>query len=149
MKHFLILLGFLVTFAACKKNDFAEEDEAIILAYIEDNNITASMTEEGVYYQILTQGTGIYPTVNSEVTVHYTGWLSDNTQFESSYDSGVPITFPLGALIEGWQIGLPLIQEGGSILLMIPSRYGYGDTATQTIPANSVLIFEIDLLEVS
>jgi len=111
--------------------------------------LDASYTQHpsGLFYKIVTQGSGTVPVVCSDVTVKYSGRLtSSNTPFDQN-NTGV--TFTLGQLIAGWQIGIPLIQKGGSIILYIPPSLGYGSAgAGSSIPPNSYLVFTIDLLNV-
>jgi FKBP-type peptidyl-prolyl cis-trans isomerase len=149
MKKYILLLLIAVTgFSACKKNDSynataqAAADDAKIQAYIKTNNITATKDPSGVYYQVITPGTGAYPTSTSTVSVNYTGKLLDGTVFQT----GTLPNQPLSGLIAGWQAGIPHINTGGRILLIIPSTLAYGNTAQNGIPANSVLVFTIDLL---
>ena len=92
-------------------------------------------------------GNGDVPDINSIVTVAYKGTLTDGTIFDQSGTSGA--TFPLSNVIQGWQEGIPLYSEGGSGILLIPSALGYGSQAVGSIPANSVLIFEVTLLNVN
>ncbi|MEQ8845533.1 MAG: FKBP-type peptidyl-prolyl cis-trans isomerase [Phycisphaerales bacterium] len=83
------------------------------------------------------------------VKVHYRGTLEDGTQFDSSYDRGEPITFPLGNLIQGWQIGIPGMKVGGKRRLEIPYSLGYGERgAPPSIPPRANLVFDIELLDV-
>tara|TARA_B100001142_G_C14345355_1_gene659727 strand:+ start:4306 stop:4746 length:441 start_codon:yes stop_codon:yes gene_type:complete len=121
-------------------------DEDIILQYISDNNLDAEPTGSGLYYVINTNGNGNVPNINSIVTVAYKGTLTDGTIFDQSDASG--LTFPLTNVIQGWQEGIPLFSEGGSGILLIPSALGYGNQSIGNIPANSVLIFEVTLINV-
>jgi FKBP-type peptidyl-prolyl cis-trans isomerase FkpA len=148
MKGYILLLSlFVIGFSSCKKDKpfdpvkQAATDDVAIQAYIKANNITATKDPSGLYYQVITPGTGAYPTANSLVTMNYTGKLLNGTVF----GSGVISNQPLSSLISGWQIGVPYINTGGRLLLLIPSGLGYGDAANGSIPANSVLIFTIDL----
>lgn len=147
MKRYLLLLAVFVTvFSSCSKDSFdpakqAAKDDAAIQAYIAANNITATKDPSGIYYQVITPGTGAYPTVNSKVTVNYTGKLLNGIVFDSG---NLPST-ALSTLVKGWQYGIPHINTGGRILLLIPSALGYGNTTQGSIPANSVLIFTVDL----
>jgi len=147
MKKYLLLLAVFVTvFSSCSKDSFdpakqAVKDDDAIQAYIASNKITATKDPSGVYYSVITAGTGAYPTVNSNVTVNYTGKLLNGTVFETGNLPGTP----LSTLIKGWQYGIPHINTGGRILLLIPSALGYGNSANGSIPANSVLIFTVDL----
>lgn len=126
-------------------NDRVDED--IILQYISDNNLNAEPTGSGLYYVINTNGNGNVPDINSIVTVAYKGTLTDGTIFDQSDANG--LTFPLTNVIQGWQEGIPLFSEGGSGILLIPSALGYGNQAIGNIPRNSVLIFEVTLVNVN
>jgi FKBP-type peptidyl-prolyl cis-trans isomerase FkpA len=147
MKRYILLLTlFIAVLSSCSKESFdpvkqAAKDDAEIQAYIKTNNITATKDPSGLYYSVITPGTGAYPSVNSLITVNYTGKLLNGSVF----DSGTISSQPLSGLVAGWQIGLPHINTGGRILLLIPSALGYGNAAAGSIPANSVLIFTIDL----
>lgn len=148
---FLALLLPLL-FAGCKKVDQPAVDRDLILEYIENNNLNALEGEEGLFYVINTEGTGARPTINDDVTCTYVGFLLDGTQFDPR-DPGTPnntATFPLLGVIRGWQLGIPLIKEGGSITLLIPSALGYGSSPPpgSLITKDAVLRFEVDLIEV-
>jgi FKBP-type peptidyl-prolyl cis-trans isomerase len=95
------------------------------------------------------EGTGDACPAGATVTIHYTGWLTDGSVFDSSITRGEPATFPLNRLIKGWQAGVPGMKPGGVRRMVIPPELAYGDTAKGKIPANSTLIFEIELIEVS
>ncbi len=137
-----------LTVAGCKKSDKggctpAGELDAKMLAYIADNGITATKHSSGMYYQVITPGSGTTPTINSHVDVTYTGKFTDNTVFDSGTTD-----FPLNGVIEGWQIGIPLIKKGGKIKLIIPPALAYGCDNYRGIPGNSILVFDVDLLDV-
>jgi FKBP-type peptidyl-prolyl cis-trans isomerase FkpA len=124
------------------------DDEPLILAYLASNNITGySKSSTGLYYKIDSTGSGTQPNTSSKVYVTYTGRFTSNIVFDSVGDAN-QTGWVLGTLIKGWQIGLPLIGKGGSIHLFIPSALGYGCTATGPVPANSVLVFDIVLVNV-
>ncbi|GGB14541.1 MULTISPECIES: FKBP-type peptidyl-prolyl cis-trans isomerase [Mucilaginibacter] len=151
MKKFLLFVfAPLVILTSCSKDKFdaskqAATDDAAIKAYIgTDTAFHTTADGSGVYYKIVIQGTGANPTIKSTVKVTYTGKLLDGTTF----DSGT-INQSLQGLIKGWQSGLPYVKTGGRIILVIPSREGYGNSAAGSIPANSVLVFTIDLLSFS
>ncbi len=95
-------------------------------------------------------GQGAEATVGSSITVHYLGTLTDGTKFDSSYDRGEPIAFALnpGSLIDGWIEGIPGMKEGGKRKLTIPAAKGYGSRSVGSIPANSDLLFEVELIKV-
>lgn len=152
MKNILfVLVSLSMCFVACKKEtiNYTEVDEQLIQDYLSENNLTAESTEEGIYYVIEEEGTGDYPYLSSTVTVNYEGFLLDGTKFDSSLDSGQPLIIKLNSLIAGWQIGMSFFREGSKGKLFIPSGYGYGSsTAGGSLPANSVLIFDIHLINI-
>lgn len=124
-----------------------EKDIDAIETYLTDNNIEAEVHKSGIRYVINSQGDGKKPTVCNQVTVSYQGrLLADGSIFDNSEGA---IAFGLDRLIPGWQVGLPLIKEGGNITLYIPSVYGYGSRGSgNSIPPNSNLIFDINLVRV-
>lgn len=106
-------------------------------------------TESGLQYLVLEKGTGdVHPTATSKVKVHYHGTLIDGTVFDSSVNRGEPITFGLNQVIKGWQEGLQHMVVGEKIRLFVPSTLGYGKNGTGPIPPASVLIFDVELLEI-
>jgi FKBP-type peptidyl-prolyl cis-trans isomerase FkpA len=144
----LISLGFIFL-SSCQK-DYVKLNDEEINDYLSKNNLQAEKTSEGLYYIINEEGTGDRPTVSDRVTVHYSGYLTNGTIFDSSYDRGQRATFPLSGVIKGWQMGIPKIKEGGSCKLIIPSHLAYGaNPPSGSIPKNAVLIFDIELFEVN
>ncbi|NTW26530.1 MAG: peptidylprolyl isomerase [Lentimicrobium sp.] len=142
----LLFSSFLMN--SCKKDDdYAERDDKSIREYLESKNLTAQKTESGLYYIITVPGNSEKPDLNSLVTVHYKGYFLDDSVFESSY-SGSPPTFPLANVIAGWREGIQLYGKGGKGTLLIPSNLAYGSTARTGIPANSVLIFDINVINI-
>jgi len=143
----LIILTISLGFYACNKEDnLSEEDQlskdiGLIQDYLSDHNLEAESTSSGLHYIIETPGMDSYPTINSTVTVQYTGYLLNGTEF----DSGTA-TFPLRNVIKGWQEGIPLFKRLGRGKLFIPSHLGYGSSGTSSIPSNSVIIFDIRLI---
>ena len=105
-------------------------------------------TETGLKYIDEKVGDGASPDLTSKVTVNYTGWLVDGTKFDSSVDRGQPATFPLNGVIKGWQEGLRTMKVGGKRRLIVPASLGYGSVARPPIPANSTLVFDVELLGV-
>jgi FKBP-type peptidyl-prolyl cis-trans isomerase FkpA len=108
-------------------------------------------TASGLYYQDLEVGQGDEAAVGATVTVHYEGWLANGTKFDSSRDRGQPFTFALGAetVIPGWDEGVAGMRVGGLRKLVIPPNLAYGAAGVPpTIPGNSTLVFDIELLEV-
>lgn len=136
-------------FVACDKEetDYGPIDKEKIENYLKANNLTAESTPSGLYYIISKPGGSNHPTASSKVLVNYKGYLLDSTVFDQSYTSGQPASFKLSGVIAGWRQGIPLIGVGGKITLLIPSELGYGSTAQGKIPANSVLLFDIELVD--
>jgi FKBP-type peptidyl-prolyl cis-trans isomerase len=107
-------------------------------------------TESGLKYSVLQSGSGPRPKPGANVSVHYTGWLTDGTSFDSSRTRGQPIDFPLGqgAVIKGWDEGIALCQKGTRLKLTIPYELAYGEAGRPpTIPPKSTLIFEVELVD--
>ncbi|WP_456414897.1 FKBP-type peptidyl-prolyl cis-trans isomerase [Thiolapillus sp.] len=110
------------------------------------------MTDSGLKYDDLEEGTGTEAQAGSQVTVHYTGWLTDGSKFDSSLDRNQPFQFSLGKgqVIRGWDEGVQGMKVGGKRKLTIPSQLGYGAAgAGGVIPPNATLVFEVELLEVN
>lgn len=107
-----------------------------------------AQTSSGLKYVIAQEGNGKAPAPTDRVTVHYVGTLTDGTQFDSSIDRGEPTTFPLNRVIPGWTEGLQLMKEGGTAVFYIPSELAYGPNELPGIPANSPLIFWVQLIQV-
>ena len=106
-------------------------------------------TESGLQYQVITEGTGAKPTATDRVKVHYTGTLLDGTKFDSSLDRGEPTVFGVNQVIKGWTEGLQLMPVGSKYIFWIPSELAYGrQGAGRDIKPNSVLKFEVELLEI-
>lgn len=111
----------------------------------------ATTTASGLIYEELTAGTGATATPGQTVVVHYTGWLADGTQFDSSKGRNDPFEFRLGAgqVIRGWDEGVAGMSVGGKRLLTIPPQLGYGARgAGGVIPPDAVLLFEVELLKI-
>lgn len=149
MRKILVGLMVLVVITACKKKktvDQAALDQETITNYINDNQLDAKATGSGLYYVITTQGSGPQPTASSSVKVNYKGYLTNGSVFDESKSGGYFTS--LQQVIKGWQEGIPYFKKGGKGVLLIPSALGYGSQGAGSIPPNSVLIFDIELLEV-
>ena len=149
LRKILVFSLLLASMASCKEDvtDYGPIDKKIIEDYLTATGLTAQSSSTGLYYIIEKPGGANHPNINSAVSVNYKGYLTDSTVFDESYSSGQPSTFALSSVIAGWQEGLQLIGVKGRIKLLVPSALGYGSAAKGTIPANSVLIFDIDLVE--
>jgi FKBP-type peptidyl-prolyl cis-trans isomerase len=114
------------------------------------NNEGVQVTESGLQYKVLEEGSGVSPDSSDQVKVHYTGTLLDGTEFDSSRD-GEPAVIPLNRVIPGWTEGIQLMKEGGSYKFWIPGELGYGSNPRPGGPIgpNETLIFEVDLIKVN
>ncbi|HEY0110965.1 MAG TPA: FKBP-type peptidyl-prolyl cis-trans isomerase [Fibrella sp.] len=161
-KYSIALLALLLSANSCKQTDptpttsvgcnlpvvstkAPQAEVTALKQYLDANGIMATADERGFFYTIQAAGSGAKPTICSNVTVNYTGKLTTG----STFDSANGISFDLNRLIVGWQEGIPLIAPGGSITLYLPPTLAYGSRAQTGIPANSNLIFTIDLLRVN
>ena len=116
-------------------------------AYATANGINYTTHSSGVFYEIITQGSGSTASANSKIYITYTGKLLDGTVFDQQNTVNVS-GWALSGLIEGWRIGIPLIQKGGRIKLIVPSSLAYGCEPYNTLPGNSILFFDITLVDV-
>ncbi|MDE3251597.1 MAG: DUF3472 domain-containing protein [Bacteroidota bacterium] len=123
----------------------AQKEQAMILAAIKNKQLDTTGSMEGVYYTILTEGTGEHPVKTDTVSVFYKGsLLANGTVFDQTRDK--PASFPLNRLIRGWQLALPYCRVGGKIRIVIPSSQAYGIRArSHSIPPNSILVFDVEL----
>lgn len=107
------------------------------------------VTESGLQYSVIKEGTGKSPKATDTVVCHYEGFLTNGTVFDSSIQRGEPAAFPLNAVIAGWTEGLQLMKEGGKTRFFIPYNLAYGEAgAAGAIPPYAALIFDVELLEV-
>jgi len=133
----------------------AQHDQDIqkLQSYFEENNIeNVKSTESGLHYVIHEQGSGATPQTGDNITVHYTGKLIDGTKFDSSLDRDEPFSFKVGVgqVIMGWDEGLMELSEGSKATLYIPSTMAYGEKgAGSSIPPNSILIFDVELIKIN
>ncbi len=129
----------------------AEQEEGLMLEYLAEEDITVEPTQTGLYYIEKEEGDGPRAQAGDMVSVHYEGRLLDGTVFDSSYERGEPIEFPLGQgqVIPGWDEGISMMKVGGSARLVIPSHLAYGDRgAGQAIPPFSALVFDVELVDI-
>lgn len=107
------------------------------------------VTESGLQYSVIKEGTGKSPKATDTVVCHYEGFLTNGTVFDSSIQRGEPAAFPLNAVIAGWTEGLQLMKEGGKTRFFIPYNLAYGEAgAAGAIPPYAALIFDVELIEV-
>jgi len=138
-----ILLLPVLFAVSCSKSDSTKPGPTKVTG-------SGTTTPSGLQYWDVVTGTGATAVPGKLVSVHYTGWLTDGTKFDSSVDRNKPFEFPLGAgrVIKGWDEGVAGMNVGGKGQLRIPPNLGYGSTARGPIPANSTLVFDVELLEV-
>ena len=149
MKRILLFLFLAVTLIQCKKDDDknqSEIDEKIITEYIANKGLDAQNIGDGLYFVDEQTGTGDNPAASSTVKVAYKGYYTNGLVFDESSTAG--IVFGLNQVITGWTRGIPYFKEGGKGKLLIPSGMAYGKNPPSGIPPNSVLIFDIHLIEV-
>jgi FKBP-type peptidyl-prolyl cis-trans isomerase len=142
---FFVLPAFLIVTLGCGKADKASVSGP--------TKVTGppTTTPSGLQYWDIVAGTGATAVAGSQVSVHYTGWLTSGEKFDSSVDRGQPFSFPLGGgqVIKGWDEGVAGMKVGGKRQLRIPPELGYGAAgAGGVIPANATLIFDVELLQV-
>jgi FKBP-type peptidyl-prolyl cis-trans isomerase FkpA len=149
IKKFLIVLLPVLLLASCSKDEEKQDrvDREKILEYIEKNNLDATETESGLFYLIDEPGNDEHPDLNSLILVHYKGYLLNGYVFESTEDLDEPLVYQLALMIKGWREGIPYFGKGGKGKLLIPSKLGYGGHGFPDVPAYSVLIFDIHLVD--
>jgi len=154
---FLVLLGgvMLLLETGCVKSNSSSQsctpasvssEEPTIVAYAAANGINATKHNSGLYYEIISPGSGATPSLTSKVYITYTGKLLDGRVFDQQSDAN-KTGWILNQLIQGLQIGLPLIQKGGEIKLIVPSSLAYG-CGNAVIPPNAILYFDVHLVDV-
>jgi len=150
---FLLVVLLLSGCSTWSKTKEVEKDVEIEVEkeVTKGDDLNYKTTESGLKYAILEIGDGVQAKAGDFVSVHYRGTLLDGTQFDSSYDRGKPIEFELGIgrVIKGWDEGIALLHVGDKGRFEIPSELAYGARATGSIPANSTLIFDVELVKVT
>jgi FKBP-type peptidyl-prolyl cis-trans isomerase FkpA len=138
---------------AQKSASQVETDDKAIQDFIAQNNLKATKTESGLYYVITKEGSGNALTNGQEITMNYTGKTLDGKPFDSNVDPQFqhvqPFKFKLGAhqVIQGWDEGVALLKKGSQAVLLIPSALGYGSQGQGAIPANAVLVFNVEVVD--
>jgi FKBP-type peptidyl-prolyl cis-trans isomerase len=149
----LAVVGLLVGGNSCIKGDENCQPQTVasetgaMQALATSQGMTATTHSSGLLYQVMNPGSGVTPSTSSKIFIKYTAKLANGTIFDSQTNSTLT-GWVLGSLIPGWQIGVPLIQKGGTIKLVIPSSLAYGCAAVGNIPSSSILYFEIELVDV-
>tara|TARA_B100000945_G_C20366334_1_gene589813 strand:- start:669 stop:1145 length:477 start_codon:yes stop_codon:yes gene_type:complete len=156
--RFLIFLVIISIFSCTDENIVVTRtkqeqfnlDLERIQGYLNENNLEGfESLDNGLHYKILEEGNSSFPKNGDTLDVEYVGQLLNGLEFDRSF-TNQPFEFILGSneVIQGWEFGVPLIDEEGTILLIIPSGLAYGTTTSGSIPENSVLIFRIKLLDI-
>jgi peptidylprolyl isomerase/FKBP-type peptidyl-prolyl cis-trans isomerase FklB len=147
-----LVLGAALTLAACGPNKQAQENLATAQAFMAKNGKEPGVVTlpDGLQYKIVRSGPadGPKPRVIDEVKVNYEGKLLDGKVFDSSYERGVPASFPLQGLVPAWKEALVLMRPGDEWILYVPPALGYGEQGAGDIPGNSVMVFRIELIDV-
>ena len=151
VKSLALLVSLSLVFFGCVKNKTCvpktvASETATMQAFATANGMTTQTHSSGMLYQIVSMGNGPVASLSSTVSVRYTGKLMNGTIFDSQ--TSTPATFGLSQVIKGWQLGVPLIQKGGTIRIIVPSSLAYGCSAMGQIPADAVLYFEIQLVDI-
>lgn len=141
----------LRTQVQAKQQAKAEENKAISAKWLVENAAKTGVkkTESGLQYKIVSEGSGESPAATDEVSVKYTGKLIDGTVFDSTDKrNGAPSRFRVAGVIKGWGEALQMMKKGAKWELYIPAELGYRETGTRSIPGNSVLIFDVELVDI-
>ena len=150
-KPFFLFAAAIVALllGSCKKEDQSAIDDQLILEHIAAHPelSAAEKTASGLYYVISDSGSVDHPGITNTVVVFYRGTLLDGTEFDAVASPSAPLELPLANTIFGWQEGIPMFGRGGTGVLLIPSELGYGKQRAGAIPPNSVLKFEIELVD--
>lgn len=143
---FAVIRGQMQAEAQRKAEAAAGEGKAFLAKNAEREGVTT--LPSGLQYEVLTAGEGAKPGADDQVRTHYHGTLVDGTVFDSSYQRGQPAEFPVGGVIAGWTEALQLMPAGSKWRLYVPSELAYGAQGVGSIPPHSVLVFDVELLDV-
>jgi len=133
-----------------KQGELAKKNAAEAEKFLAENKTKDGVktTPSGLQYKVLKEGNGAQPKSSDTVTVNYRGTLLDGTDFDSSYKRGQPANFAVSAVIKGWTEALQLMKAGSKYQLFIPANLAYGEQGRPGIPPNSLLTFEVELMDV-
>lgn len=150
MNKALIFIGFIsLLVTSCKT--YSEEEvqgfDKAIQKFVMKSGLNYEKSESGLYYLIEKEGEGEFIKFTDEVSFRYTGKLMSGKTFDGRYKR-TPITFEVSKLIEGWKEGMMYLKKGGKAKLIVPPTLGYGENQLPDIPANSILYFEIEVVDV-
>jgi len=153
-KVLLLLIVTVCFYAACKTDpayntatQLKIDDDSIAKFIVNNNILNTSKTASGLYYQIISPGTGsyVYDKVTDSVYIHYVARLLTGVLYDSTSTNLVPTGLVLGNVIQGWQEGIPLVQPGGHIRLLVPSPLAYQNRIIGILPKNTILDFDIQI----
>lgn len=146
----VLSLGFLISVAGCGNPETSDSPPSPGPSTDASPSSSQVTTDSGLIYEIVTQGDGPKPGLYDTVTVHYRGTLTDGTEFDSSYSTGRPATFPVNGVIKGWNEALRMMPTGSKWNLIIPPELAYGEQgAGSKIGPNATLNFEVELLKIN
>lgn len=132
------------------RSEKLKEEKEAGAKFLSENKIKEGVKElpSGIQYQVIKEGEGKHPKLNSTIKAHYRGSLLNGKEFDSSYKRNQPFTARLTQLIKGWQEVIPLMTEGSTYRLWIPSDLAYGDNGTGGIPGGATLQFDVELIQI-
>jgi peptidylprolyl isomerase len=150
----VIAIVALVVYGLMRAGVFSKDSKAMVAEgddFLADNakRDEVTQTASGLQYEVLTEGEGdAHPVATDTVLVHYHGTLLNGSVFDSSVKRGEPISFPLNRVIPGWTEGVQLMTKGAKYKFFIPARLAYGNQRVGSIPGGSLLVFEVELLDI-
>lgn len=139
----LLIVSGCKTYSEEDKKDFDKE----IKSFIQKRGMIFKKSESGLYYRILNEGEGDFVKFTDEVSFTYKGTFLNGKVFDQQFERK-PVTFEVKDLIEGWKEGIMYLKKGGKAVLIVPPHLGYGDYELNAIPPNSILYFEIEVVDV-
>lgn len=144
---FIGLISLLVTSCKTYSEEEVQSFDKAIQKFVMKSGLNYEKSESGLYYLIEKEGEGEFIKFTDEVSFRYTGKLLSGKTFDGRYKR-TPITFEVSKLIEGWKEGMMYLKKGGKAKLIVPPTLGYGDNQLPDIPANSILYFDIEVVDV-
>lgn len=124
-------------------------EDSLIMKYVDSLKLNPTITEECIYHiTTIESNSNIHPDTNSTVKIHYRVYSLNGSVYDDSYSRGEPSTFPLANVIKGLKLGIIEMQVGESSTFIIPSKYGFGEEGTGSIPPDEILVIDVDLIEI-